>query len=296
MAPRRITALLSAAALCLVPAACGDDDDSSGGGGSSDSAEATAVTFTASEAGKDKVSLEGPTTVEAGLVDLTLENSGKGRHDAQLLRIEGDRSADEVISNSVGSEEGAPIPEWIRDGGGIGTVAPGETATVTQVLRPGTYYLLDSESAEGSEKINARKGGVATFEVTGEASGELPETDASITAKDFTFETAGIKPGVNRLLFENTGKELHHVIAMPLNKGATIEDAEKAFASEEEPQGPPPVDFENGVGTAVIDGGNEQITELEFQKGKYALVCFITNRSGGPPHVAMGMISELDVK
>ena len=42
--------------------------------------------------------------------------------------------------------------------------------------------------------------------------------------------------------FENTGKELHHAILFPIIKGKTIEDAEKAFASDGPPKGPPPVD------------------------------------------------------
>ena len=45
----------------------------------------------------------------------------------------------------------------------------------------------------------------------------------------------------------------------------------------------------------MLDGGAEQVTDLEFVKGKYALVCFITDRKGGPPHIAKGMISEVDI-
>jgi hypothetical protein len=295
MTSKRFSALIAAGALCLVPAACGDDDDSSSGG-SPEASETAAVTFETTEPSKGKVAIDAPQSIEAGVVSITLKNSGKGLHDAQIVRVEGDRTADEVISNSVDSEEGAPIPAWIAGGGGIGTVAPGESRTVTQVLEPGTYYALDSESAEGSEKPNARKGGVAKFEVTGEGGGELPATDAKVTAKDYSFTTTGIKPGTNRLTFENTGKELHHLLALPINEGATFADVQKFLQSDEEPDGPPPIDFENNVGTAVIDGGEAQVTELAFKKGKYALVCFINDRKGGPPHVAMGMINELDVR
>jgi hypothetical protein len=299
MASRRFPVLFAAAALCLVPAACGSDDDdsSSAGGGSADTSETAAVTFETTEPSKGKVAIDGPKEIESGVVEITLKNSGKGLHDAQILRVEGDRTQDEVISNSIDSEEGAPIPEWITDGGGLAAVPAGESATVTEVLKPGTYYVLDSESARGAQTPNARKGGVAKFEVTGEATdAELPETDATITAEDFSFETAGIEPGVNRLTFENTGKQLHHVLALPINKGSTIEDVKKFATSEGQQDGPPPVDFEKGVATAVIDGGQAQVAELEFKKGKYALLCFITNREGGPPHVAMGMVDELDVK
>ncbi len=35
-----------------------------------------------------------------------------------------------------------------------------------------------------------------------------------------------------------------------------------------EPSGPPPVDFENGAGTAVLEGGDEQVAPLELKAGK----------------------------
>lgn len=56
------------------------------------------------------------------------------------------------------------------------------------------------------------------------------------------------------------------------------------------------LDFEHTSYTARIDGGTKQITELEFDKpGKYALLCFVSDRKGGPPHVARGMIAEATV-
>ena len=287
-------ALLAVMGLCMLPA-CGSDDDASDSG-STASSETASVTFETTEPGKGRVAIEGPKTVEAGVVDITLKNSGKGLHDAQLLRVEGDRTADQVISNTIDSGEGQGVPPWVSGGGGLGAVPPGESATVTEVLEPGTYYIVDSESSGENARVNARLGGVAKFEVTGEAGGELPETDAKITAVDFSFEASGIESGTNRLTFENTGKELHHLIALPINEGSTFADARKFLSSDAEPEGPPPVDFEEGVATAVIDGGEAQVTELDFEEGKYAMVCFINNRAGGPPHVAMGMITELDVK
>jgi hypothetical protein len=59
----------------------------------------------------------------------------------------------------------------------------------------------------------------------------------------------------------------------------------------------PPLDFENTFYTARIAGGTEQITELALDKpGKYALLCFVSDRKGGPPHVAQGMIAEITVR
>ncbi len=41
----------------------------------------------------------------------------------------------------------------------------------------------------------------------------------------------------------------------------------------------------------------EQVTDIELkQPGKYALICFIQDRKGGPPHVMKGMIKEVEVQ
>ncbi len=291
---RSLLALLALTGLCALPA-CGDDDDSSDGG-SPETSEPAAVVFETTEPSKGKVAIDAPSSIDAGVVELTLKNSGKRPHDAQLVRVDGERSVDDVLDEVIDTEEGSPTPDWAHGGGGVGTVPPGQTATVTEVLEPGTYYLVDTESAGDDGPPNARNGGVAKFEATGDGGGELPATDAKITADEYSFQSSGIAPGKNRLTFENAGDELHHIIAVPVRKGAKFSDVRKVFTSEQPPKGPPPVDFEALQGTAVIDGGEEQVTELDFEPGKYALVCFIADRAGGPSHVAKGMISELDVE
>jgi hypothetical protein len=45
-----------------------------------------------------------------------------------------------------------------------------------------------------------------------------------------------------------------------------------------------------------LDGGEEQLTEVDLKPGNYALMCFIPDRAGGPPHVAKGMISGATVR
>jgi len=279
-------ALLTAAALCLLPACGSDDDESSGGGG-----KPTKLAVEVTEPAKGKVAIEAPKSVEAGPVEITLKNSGKAPHVVQIVGVEGQHSVDDV-KKAFDSPEGAPTPPWAHFSGGTGA-GPGQTGTAIQVLEPGAYYIEDSGDDGES---NASKGGIAKLEVTGEGGGELPQAEAGIVAKEYSFETSGLKPGKNRLTFDNAGKEPHHAVGFPLQKGATLAEAKKLFASEEEPKGPPPVDFEQAVGTAVLDGGGKQVTEIELKPGKYVLVCFISDRKGGPPHVAKGMISEADIK
>ncbi|HEV2776231.1 MAG TPA: hypothetical protein VGV90_11625 [Solirubrobacteraceae bacterium] len=291
-----------AVAVALFGAGCGDDDEN--GSASGDAAKPVKFAIEATANGKRKA-LEFPSTVKAGLVTMTLTNSDKVPRSAGIVRLVGDHTVDEF--REVVSEEGAPIPAWIEDGGGVPTVPPGETVSVTQVLAPGKYAIADDESEEGENgKSFADLGAKGEFMVTGEAVDvELPAQPATLTATDdgggddgeYGFEFKGLKGGTNQVRFENTGEQLHHAIMFPINKGKTIEDAEKAFMEEGPPKGPPPVAFDKGVGTQVIDGGIAQNLTLELQPAtNYAVICFIQDRKGGKPHIAKGMIEELKVE
>ena len=229
--------------------------------------------------------LQAPKSVEAGVAEITFENTGKNEHEAQLIRIEGDHTPQDVI-DSITSESGK-IPDWLSGGGGVGTTEPGQTRTVTQVLEPGSYAIVNTD---------AKKPQSAALEVTGEAAGgDLPETDATVTASEYTFETSGLKAGSNRFLFENTGKELHHIIAGPVKPDATREQVSKYYQSDGKSKNPFRGDEEAGVSTAVIDGGESQVVELDLPAGKYAFQCFIPDRKGGPPHAFKGMITIEEV-
>ena len=201
-----------------------------------------------------------------------------------------------VFSN----EEPAPIPPWFHAAGGVGATKPGASGTATQELTPGRYFLVDTETPEGAEKNYAEQGAVVEFEVTeGEGGGELPAAQAKVSAREYRFTTSGLKAGQNTIEFSNEGKELHHLIAFPYNPGATLDDVKKFAAAEGPgggpPPGPPPINFEQGESTAVLDGGQRQVTRLTLKSGKYALLCFIPDRKGGPPHVAKGMLQEVTI-
>jgi hypothetical protein len=278
--PGVLAILLTAGALVLP--ACG-----AGGGGGGEAPEKAQIEVTGDAR---KVEVKAPRAVKAGLVEIDLKNSSKGPRDAQIIRAEGEHSPDEFVK--IVNQENPRIPDWIQDGGGVGTVPPGKSGSATQNLAPGTYFIASMSEGEGAP-------GTAEFKVEGPPTdAQLPSTDAEIVAKDYTFEVQGLKDGNNSVLFKNEGRELHHVIAAPMLPGKSLEDVKKFATSGEgqEPSGPPPIDFENSASTAVIDGGVEQVADLQLKKGKYALLCFISDRKGGPPHVMKGMISEVEVQ
>jgi hypothetical protein len=294
MTPPLVRAIL-AATVALTITACGSDDESS----SSSKPQNLAVEVTGQ--GQGKFSLEAPESVEAGVVEISLETPGdqtsqdaQTSHDAQLVRVEGDHSVDEVLEFIA--KEGAPTPDWLFAAGGVGPTATG--ATATQQLTPGKYFILDTGEPEGDDvKSYAEEGATAALEVTGEATdAELPSADAKITATEYSFTADGLKAGKNEVEFDNAGKDLHHVIAFPYAEGADFAAVKKVFSEMGEPSGPPPLDFEGITASAVLEGGTKQVAELDLKRGRYALVCFVSDRKGGPPHVAKGMITEAVVK
>lgn len=274
-----IVAMMLAAALAMT--ACGDDGDG-------EPAAPQKLTVEVTEQGRDAFRLNAPKSVRSGIVEISLRTPpGGATHDAQLIRVAGDHTAAEVVKAIAGAE-GAPIPPWLIPAGGVGQTRAGTIGRATQRLEPGRYYILDTGEPEGDNvKSYFETGAVTAVEVIGRAgAGRLPETEAEITATDYTFTARDLKAGTNKVKFENAGKEAHHLLAFRYRAGATMADVKRDFMRYVHPP----------VGLPAMEAGTEQVAELELERGKYALVCFTSDRRGGPPHVAKGMIVEASVK
>jgi len=120
-------------------------------------------------------------------------------------------------------------------------------------------------------------------------------TSGRIEALDYSFKTTGLKAGKSRILFTNNGKQLHFALAIPIKPGKTIEDV-RASLKEEDGGGEPPVIEKESVSSGILDAGESQAVDLTLRKGNYALVCFVADRKGGPPHAFLGMGSEAIVE
>ncbi len=277
--PRILMALALAGTVPL--AACGDDDDE--GDSESGGPAATEVAMELKGSGKD-LTMDAPGSVDGGTARITFQNSTKKEGVAQLLRIDGDHTAEEALEAAEAwGEKGKALPDWVGLAGGTGNTKPGASTTVTQSLAAGKYMAVD---------INSNT--LAEFEVTGDGEGEPAAPEARIDAVDYSFSSTGLKEGKNEVLFDNKGREPHFVVGLPIKAGKTIEDVKKFVRTE---KGEPPIDEENGTfDSSVIDGGTRQVLELELKKGKYAFLCFIPDRKGGPPHVAKGMVAEAVVE
>jgi hypothetical protein len=285
---RLSVALAAVGAIALT--ACGSDDKKSSSGAAS--SKPASLTITASTFGAKGAEYAIPAGVKSGVVTVTLRNTTKFPREAQLLRVEGKHSTAEV--KRVVDSDDAPVPSWMHAAGGVADVPPKASKKATVELAPGNYLVIDTSDPD-SPFIPAKFG---HFEVAaGDSQAKFPTAPAQITAREYAFAASNLKAGTSEVLFRNTGKEVHHAILFPMNAGATIADVTKFFKTDGKAGGPPPVDFKKGVGTiTALDGGSEQVVELTLKSGRYAAVCFFTDRAGGPPHFLKGQLTELTVE
>jgi hypothetical protein len=268
-------ACLSALAMATALASCGDGDDPQ------------ELSYTAETAGK-AVKIAAPEQAEAGVAEITFSNESDAEADLQLIRVEGEHTPEEVIAGLGKAIQAKPLPDWFFAAGGVGSLRPGKSATVTQLLQPGDYYAFNTEGDPPSAKSTP------VMEVTGEESdAELDEGDGTVEAAEYVFEAETLPSGSTEIAFDNIGAQPHHLIASPIKGDATAEDVEAAFKEE---RGPPPLSEKGSVSTAVIEGGEGQLVTFDLEPGRYALYCFITDRQGGPPHALKGMVDEVEVE
>jgi hypothetical protein len=278
----RAMVLAAVAALALTGAGCGSNDDDDGGQPAENSAEPSRLAIELSGSAK-KPTFTVPDSVKGGVVEIRFTSSVEGEHSAQLVGAKDGHTPQEALAaGSAWADKGKPLPDWAVVAGGAGDVKQGESTTVTQELPPGSYIVADLASNQTAE-----------FEVTGGGGGgDVAAEGGTITATEYAFESEGLTAGRNTVLFDNAGQEPHFIAAVGLKEGATIEQARRFFETE---KGQPPLDEGRGFSTAVIEGGTKQSVELELDAGRYALICFVPDRAGGPPHVVKGMISEATV-
>jgi plastocyanin len=232
-----------------------------------------------------------PGGVTGGVITMRLHNtSASDTHDIQLVRADGDHSADEV--KGVVTKDGVPIPEWLHGAGGISDVAPGQTGEATFRLPAGHYFYFCTDDTNGTR--HSLNGMFGEIDVKGDSGAALPTPTAHVNALEYKFETSGLKAGDNLVQFENTGAQLHMVLAAPMQPGKTLDDVKAAFASDDQ-QAPPPVDFDKAVGTEVVDPGQSVFVHWNLSPGKYAMLCFLNDHAGGPPHFTIGMLQEIDI-
>ena len=122
----------------------------------------------------------------------------------------------------------------------------------------------------------------------------LPSPAASqelrIVAMDYAFRVPQkARPGVNRFVFVNQGKELHHMIVMRLPDSLDASGAYRRIRARQPIPGSRLVGGPGGVAP-----GDSGITWVTLEPGRHLVICFIL-AADGTPHMMKGMVGQIVV-
>lgn len=266
-----LAAVVSAIATALPLASCGGGDEESSG--------AARMTVSLTEPSPGRLRYLAPRSTPGGVVEIRFTNLTGRPRKAQLWRILGEHSLREAVARRR-----SPVPDWLQVAGGTGTAPPdGETSAV-QRLPPGRYFVAGTGDERAATPISVSPG------ATGRA---LPRGTGSITADDYRFGISRLRAGRSLIVFRNVGREPHHAFLAPLRREAKLGDVLR-FLKRGGPRSP--VYAERAQETAILGGGQTQLTQLELAPGRYALLCYVRNRAGGPRHTDRGMVAEVTVR
>ena len=234
---------------------------------------------------------------------ITLENTGTQTHELQVLEVTDGTTYQDLEEAILAAGGGAAGLATIIGavGGGVGRVAPGETASTFQNLPAGNYLYFCTVLAN-AETNHADLGMSGTLTVTDatEPGTEAPPAvpTEAVTASDYAFAADALRAGHQTVTWDNPGKEWHHMVAAPMADGATIDDVRNYVIQEVTGGDLPdeaPANFNRATNLPMIGPGQTTITDVDFAPGRYVLVCFLQDRAGGLPHFLSGMLQELTI-
>jgi hypothetical protein len=232
-----------------------------------------------------------PDTIPAGSVTLHLVNNGKEMHQAQVARLDGGKTPADF---EAAMKHQGPPPAWLRFVGGPNGIAPGQEATATTVLAPGSYVMICLiPSPDGVPHL--MKGMVQPFQVTGaaEAAVGLPAADDTVRLADYGFDQSHpLTAGPHVILVENGAQQPHELVLLQLAPGKKVADFAR-WATTGGMKGPPPAMPVGGV--TVIEAGASGTFTADLARGSYGLICFVPDAKDGKPHLAHGMMKDFTV-
>jgi hypothetical protein len=231
-----------------------------------------------------------PATLAAGPATFTIVNHGREAHHLQLERLEQGHSLTDFLA---ALKSGGRPPAWAVDVGGPNAVDPGgRSLPATVELRPGTYAALCV--IPGPDGVpHAMKGMAQQFTVRGSSAqpASLAATRDTITLTDYAFELPrDLEAGTHMVTVRNTGTQSHELVITQPAPGRSASDVAQWTAHM---QGPPPAHFLGGV--TAIAPGTTNVLSLALTPGRYALLCFVPDAKDGRPHVAHGMMRDVEI-
>ena len=259
---------------------------------------APSVTVTARD-----YSFEVPPEIDGGVVRLTLQNSGKFKHEAVIVSA-GQTPLEQLKADltPILTGEGKPTPDYLRFRGGPSLVPGGTSEMAFLTLPAGDYVMVctltDADSlsdpagppSEDPEEFHYNRGMVAPFTVKKTNTATMPPTDGTIVSRDWAFNLPPLVPGFKVLTFANQGQQDHSLAVAEFPDGVDETRARSAFeallnADAEHPAPDTTPVPEDVAFAGPLSAGGQVTFPMNIKVHRtYVFACYMSDRSGGPLH------------
>jgi hypothetical protein len=170
---------------------------------------------------------------------------------------------------------------------GLADVMPGFPLTVTDDLRPGTYYLFDLTTppspVDDPQVAELRVGG-------GWGGDDDRRADVRVQMTGDRFLAPRIWPRAGTWSLTNADDTVHFMQLQPVGPGTTDGDVQQALeATGGLSVGGLADTSRPTVGSEVLSPGVRHAVDYDLPAGRYVLLCFIADESDGMTHAVMGM-------
>jgi len=178
--------------------------------------------------------------------------------------------------------------ELVRDASfhGLADVVQGFPMSVTERLAAGTYYLLDTGTAQPT--LSSFTPFRVRYDYTSSAQPALrSQFTVKLTSAD-RFVAPRYWAHKGTITVANVSDTIHFMNLVPVKRGTTDKQIQKYFDSGV--QAPPPFALQGpSEGSDVQSPGTSLQLTYNLPAGTYALLCFVADDVTGMPHAVMGM-------
>lgn len=232
---------------------------------------------------------DAPDVIPAGLTEFRFLNKGPSFHHMAILRLSGGKTVDDLLAALA---HPGPLPAWVKEIGGPNAPSPGIESNATMMLEPGNYALICFVDLGGPPHfMKGMLKGLRVEPAKGAVAAATPKADITATLVDYNFKLSSpIRAGTHTIRVHNASAQHHEIELVELAPGVSAGDFMKWM---EKLQGPPPGKALGGI--AGIDAGMSEYFTADFDRGNYALICFVPDAKDGKPHFAHGMIQQITV-
>lgn len=228
-----------------------------------------------------------PDTIPAGLVHITVRNSGRDIHEAALERFTDTLGTAAAFVDSIRAH--VDFPANVEDVGGAALTLPGDSNGVWLVLPAGRYAV----ACWKGDHLTRGMAHDLVVVPSRDPPAPPPRATRELTLVDYAyFFDSALVAGRTILHVHNAGREAHEGDLFRATPTTGLREYMAWLDGDQ--TGLPPVAPVAAFGD--LFPGKEAWIAIDLPPGRYFMLCGVPGREDGHPHYKRGMFTEFTIQ